>query len=44
VPSPPFPNSQFCFETILDDVQAKCLPPCVVVAGARCDPLTEMCR
>jgi len=43
VPSPPFPNPQFCFETIMDHAIIKCVQPCVPVAGARCDPLTEMC-
>jgi hypothetical protein len=42
VPSPPFPHDQVCFEGTSGN-EFNCEPPCVLVSGKTCGPMSERC-
>jgi hypothetical protein len=43
VPSPPFPNMTFCFNTVVPHVPAKCNPPCFFTPATSCTAVSEVC-
>jgi len=42
VPSPPFPHAAVCFEGVTGH-ESKCQPPCVLIPGVACGPVSEEC-